>query len=239
MVGSCLADGTAKYTQTYRENKPNGCPSSAKAKFLPCCYQKGDWVDTTGCNSMGRKTQKQTTAGNCPESVKTKQVNCPYVGPWIAIGGCGADGKQYYRRDVVNSTASMSKSENCCFIGAWGGWTPSGDCNGSKRTHTRTRAVLNCPSGTATTENQQRNCNHCEGRWVDGAVRKQFQRRVRGLMSRPATTYYDRFKTYTYKITKPATNGGRACSHQDGETKEENIGQCIISVRRSSYIPNC
>ena len=171
---------------------------------------------------MGRKTQKQTTAGNCPESVKTKQVNCPYVGPWIAIGGCGADGKQYYRRDVVNSTASMSKSENCCFIGAWGGWTPSGDCNGSKRPHTRTRAALNCPSGTATTENKQRNCNHCEGKWENtGAVTLTNCRRgFRG----PGTC--TRMQKVTYKITKPVTNGGRACPHQDGETKQKNLGSC-------------
>ena len=158
MVGACLADGTAKYTQTYKENKPGGCPSSAKAKFMPCCYQKNDWTDKTGCNSMGRKTQKQTTI-NCDEDKKTRKVNCSYVGPWVKIGGCGSGGKQYYRRDVVNSASSVgaSKSDNCCFIGGWGGWTPSGDCDGSKRTHTRTRTVLNCPSGTKTTESQQRN----------------------------------------------------------------------------------
>jgi hypothetical protein len=59
MVGACSADGTAKYTQTYKENKPGGCPSSAKAKFMPCCYPKGDWVDITQCNSVGQKTQKR------------------------------------------------------------------------------------------------------------------------------------------------------------------------------------
>ena len=230
MVGSCLADGTAKYTQTYKENKPGGCPSSAKAKFMPCCYQKNDWTDKTGCNSMGRKTQQQTTAGNCPDSVKTRKVDCPYVGPWVKVGGCGSDGKQYYRRDVINSNERMSKTENCCFIGAWGGWTPSGDCNGSKRTHSRTRAVLNCPSGTATTENQQRDCNDCEGKWVGGSVRNKYikTRRTPGHGGRQYL--HDKMKTYTYKITKPASNGGKSCPHKEGEKKEEKIGECITGV---------
>jgi hypothetical protein len=232
MVGSCLADGTAKYTQTYKENKPGGCPSSAKAKFMPCCYQKNDWTDKTGCNSMGRKTQQQTTAGNCPDSVKTRQVNCSYVGPWVKIGGCGADGKQYYRRDVVNSGATATKSENCCFIGGWGGWTPSGDCDGSKRIHTRTRTVLNCPSGTRTTESQQRNCNDCEGKWVGGSVRNKF---IRGS----TVKIYDKMKTYTYKITKPASNGGKSCPHKDGEKKEEKVGKCRVGGKSIMITPRC
>ena len=126
MVGSCLVDGTAKYTQTYKENKVGGCPSTAKAKFLACCYQKGDWKDTTGCSSIGRKTQTQTTAGNCPESVKTRQVDCPYVGPWVPISDCTPQGKQYYRRDVVNSGESTSKTENCCYLTS--DWKTDGRC---------------------------------------------------------------------------------------------------------------
>jgi hypothetical protein len=174
MVGSCLADGTAKYTQTYKENKPGGCPSSAKAKFMPCCYQKNDWTDKTGCNSMGRKTQKQTTI-NCDEDKKTRKVDCPYVGPWVKIGGCGSDGKQYYRRDVVNSGATTSKSENCCYEGPWkkglvdgqhesmligedangnavngnswyGSWSP----NHWKKYSVENREIKNCPPGHPT-----------------------------------------------------------------------------------------
>ena len=57
-------------------------------------------------------------------------------------------------------------------------------------------------------------------------------------MSMPGRTYYDRFKTSTYKITKPATNGGRSCPHKDGEKKEENLGECIVG-RRSSSVPQC
>ena len=236
MVGACLADGTAKYTQTYKENKPGGCPSSAKAKFMPCCYQKNDWTDKTGCNSMGRKTQQQTTAGNCPDSVKTRKVDCPYVGPWVKIGGCGSSGKQYYRRDVVNSGATTSKTENCCFIGGWGGWTPSGDCDGSKRIHTRTRTVLNCPPGTSTTESQQRNCNDCEGKWVEGSMRNKFISQI--STRHGATRYHDKMKTYTYKISKPASNGGKSCPHKVGEKKEENVGKCKTGTRGGST-PQC
>ena len=70
------------------------------------------------------------------------------------------------------------------------------------------------------------------------AVRNRYNRHVRSFMSNPSRTYYDRIKTSTYKITKPATNGGRSCPHKDGEKKEENIGQCIVGPRRGS-IPNC
>jgi len=53
-------------------------------------------------------------------------------------------------------------------------------------------------------------------------------------------TFYDRIKTSTYKITKPATNGGKSCPHKDGEKKEENIGQCIVGPRLGSGAPpNC
>jgi hypothetical protein len=214
MVGSCLADGTAKYTQTYKENKPGGCPSSAKAKFMPCCYQKLDWTDTTGCNSMGQKTQKQTTAGSCPESVKTRQVNCPYIGPWIKLGGCGSDGKQYYRRDTVNSGDATSKSENCCYTSAWSGWTPTGDCNGSSRPHQRTRAVVNCPSGTQASQNTNKACNHCQGAWGNWSNWTAWS-----TTQCNRTGYRNRTRTYT--VSKNATNGGRACPHENGHRETQ------------------
>ena len=160
MVGSCLADGTAKYTQTYKENKPGGCPSSAKAKFMPCCYQKLDWADTTGCSSVGRKTQKQTTAGNCPESVKTRQVDCPYVGPWIPIGGCTPEGKQYYRRDVVNSGATTSKTEDCCTIPDENAWVKKGGCGAyleNKQAYSRVTSGI-CKDSDKTKYEDCRNC---------------------------------------------------------------------------------
>jgi hypothetical protein len=175
MVGACSADGTAKYTQTYKENKPNGCPSSAKAKFMPCCYQKGDWVDATSCNSIGRKTQKQTTAGNCPDSVKTRKVDCEYVGEWYKNGGCGTDGKQWWSRTTVNSNKTRSESRDCCYEGPWkkglvdgqhesmligedangnavngNSWYGSRSPNHWKKYSVENREIKNCPPGHPT-----------------------------------------------------------------------------------------
>ena len=157
MSGECQADGTAIFTQTYKESKPGACPSTEKARVKPCCYQKGDWTDTTGCNERGRKTQKQTTV-NCAENFKTREVDCPYVGPWRKTGDCNSSGKQYYVRDVVNSSEPKEKNENCCYISAWSGWTPWSNCNGSSKSKSRTRTVVNCP-GTSTNETQTEACS--------------------------------------------------------------------------------
>jgi len=124
MVGTCNADGTAKYTQTYKESKPGACPSSVKADFKPCCYQKGDWKDITECKSNGKKTQKQTTI-NCAESFKTREVDCPYEGEWYKIGEC-SDGVQQYFRITVNSDKTKTKTGACCSPG--GQWRYSGSC---------------------------------------------------------------------------------------------------------------
>ncbi len=94
--------------------------------------------------------------------------------------------------------------------------------------------VLNCPSGTKTTESQQRNCNDCEGKWVGGSVRNKFINTVKGFRGRPNVTYYDKMKTYTYKVTKPASNGGKSCPHKEGEKKEEKIGRCKTGTRGGS-----
>jgi len=202
MVGACNADGTAKYSQKVDENKVGGCPLSAKAKFLACCYQSNVWVDITTCNSVGRKTQEQTTV-NCPDNVKTRQVDCPYVGPWVKVGGCGADGKQYYRRDVINSGETTSKSEDCCYIGAWNPWGGWGACNGTTRSRTRTRSVVNCPAGTATTDTGSENCNHCAGYWTDSKCTKRY---CSGLGCQVIRC--SEYTTPVYTRTKNPSNGG-------------------------------
>jgi len=211
MSGECQADGTAIFTQTYKESKPGACPSTEKARVKPCCYQKGDWTDTSGCNERGRKTQKQTTI-NCAESFKTREVDCPYVGPWRKTGGCASDGKQYYVRDVINSTESREKTEDCCYTSPWGGWGGWGGCNGSKRYKTRNRTVVNCPSGTATSETGSQNCNHCQGSWSWG-----------GWSSYSGSNCGTQRSTRsgTYRISKNASNGGNGCPHRNGETKTE------------------
>ena len=169
-VGSCLADGTAKYTQTYKENKPGGCPSSAKAKFMPCCYGKNDWTDKTGCNSVGRKTQQQTTAGNCPDSVKTRKVDCPYVGPWSKKGGCapiGAGGAyvQQYEREVVNSNEITLREEPCCYIPNENVWNADGHCGGFQTNKQRyVRPTLGTCTESAKIKYEP--CRPCTKRYV-------------------------------------------------------------------------
>jgi hypothetical protein len=147
MSGECQADGTAIFTQTYKESKPGACPSNDKARVKPCCYQKGDWTDTSGCNEKGRKTQKQTTI-NCAENFKTREVDCPYVGPWSKTGGCGVDGKQHFIRDVINSVEPKQKTEPCSYVGDW---NRLGGCINGIQTYNR--IVVNSNQPSSKTEN--------------------------------------------------------------------------------------
>ena len=168
-VGDCKPDGTAKWTQTYKENKPGGCPSSAKAKIMPCCYPKGDWVDITQCNSVGQKTQKQTTI-NCPDSVKTKKVDCPYVGPWSKKGGCapiGAGGAyvQQYEREVVNINEITLREEPCCYIPNENVWNADGHCGGFQTNKQRyVRPTLGTCTESAKIKYEP--CRPCTKRYV-------------------------------------------------------------------------
>jgi len=218
MSGECQADGTAIFTQTYKESKPGACPSNEKARVKPCCYQKGDWTDTSGCNERGRKTQKQTTI-NCAESFKTREVDCPYVGPWRKTGGCTSIGKQYYTRDVINSTESREKTEDCCFEGAWGGWSVWTRCNGSTRSRTRSRTPVNCPAGTKTSDTQTQSCNHCQGGWGGWSGWGPW------TGSTSCGTSQVRYKHRYYNITKNATNGGNACPHPHRKRDTQRDGK--------------
>ena len=227
MVGTCNADGTAKYTQTYKESKPGACPSSVKADFKPCCYQKGDWEDITECKSNGKKTQKQTTI-NCAEIFKTREVDCPYVGPWRKTGGCASDGKQYYVRDVINSTESREKTEDCCYMSPWGGWGGWSACNGSKRSRSRTRAVVNCPAGTATSETGSQNCSHCAGYWSTSKCKKDRTWGFKNQWCKIVTTN-------KYIRTENGTNGGdNSCPSNGYSTSSEET-----KGGSNEDIPNC
>src|SRR6056300_1288655 len=172
---SCNAKGVAIYTQSFKENKVGGCPESAKSKKMPCCYQKGDWTDTSKCSLSGLKTQKQTTAGNCPTSVKTRQTNCKYMSDWVSSGSCSNEGLQTFTRTVVNGTEPVKKTEKCCYTG---GWSNSGGCKPDGK-QTQTRTVKNCPSGTQS--KREVNCcyiggwSNCGGCKSDG---KQTQTRT-------------------------------------------------------------
>jgi len=229
MSGECQTDGTAIFTQTYKESKPGACPSTEKTRVKPCCYQKGDWTDTTGCNEKGRKTQKQTTI-NCAENFKTREVDCPYVGPWSKTGGCGVDGKQHFIRDVINSVEPKQKTENCCLEGPWSGWSAWTPCNGSTRSRTRTRTPVNCPAGTQTSDTQTQSCNHCKGSWGGWGGWGGW------TGSSACGNYQKRYRHRYYNITKNATNGGNACPHphRKKDTREEKrwTGECEI-IRRA------
>ena len=161
--GCVGTDGNKKQTRTVKGTK---CDFNTKSERLvkdlaKCCKQTGGWTDSSKCKSNGKKNQAQSTEGNCSSSMKTRSVDCEYIGGWTKSGSCSSDGRQNWTRATKNSSAATTKTDNCCVIGEWGRWTPSGDCDDFKRTYTRTRTVLNllnCPSGTKTTESQQRNC---------------------------------------------------------------------------------
>ena len=187
IVGTCSADGTGKYTQTYKENKVggkectagtyceensanNGCPPSAKAKIMPCCYPKRNWTDTTTCNSAGIKTQRQDTVGNCSDSVKTRPVNCPYVGPWSKKGGCAPIGPggaylQQYERKVVNSDEITLREEPCCYIPNENVWNVDGGCGSFQPNKQR---YIRPTLGTCTDseKNKYEPCRPCTKRYV-------------------------------------------------------------------------
>jgi hypothetical protein len=205
MSGECQADGTAIFTQTYKESKPGACSSTEKARVKPCCYQKGDWKDISECDEGGRKTQEQTTI-NCASDLKTRRVDCEYVGPWVKTGGCTPDGKQYYNRLTINSASEPNKSEKCCYTSNWSNWGGWGGCDGSKRYRTRTRKVVNCPTGTADKETDSQNCRNCKGYWQTGAWSRW-----------SGQCLQTRTRQDTYIITQNASNGGSGCPHRHGQ----------------------
>ena len=216
----CRPDGTREYLQSYTENKVGGCPESAKRKTMACCYQKGDWTDISECKSNGKKKQQQTTVGNCIDDVKIREIDCPYEGEWKKTGGCTSDGKQYYTRFTINSDATTSTTEDCCYESPWGGWGGWGECDGSKRYRTRNRTVINCPPGTATSETGSQDCNHCSGSWVNsGEYSTDCVRSGYGYKSKK---YINTYHNQEYVISKNASNGGNECPHRSGETRKTN-----------------
>jgi hypothetical protein len=217
MTDQCQADGTAIFTQTYRESKPGACPSSEKARVKPCCYQKLDWTDASECKSNGMKQQQQTTV-NCADSVKTREVTCEYLGPWGKIGACASDGIQYYNRVTVNSVAPTTKSEKCCYKSPWGSWGDWGACDGSSRTRTRRRTAVNCPSSTTTSDTGKQTCNHCVGSFGPYGE-------YGAWSTCPGKS---RCKYQYYKVTKAASNGGNACPYKTGDSlKLCEYGRCV------------
>jgi hypothetical protein len=154
MTDQCNADGTAIFTRTYKESKPGACPSYEKADIRPCCYQKGDWKDISACDEGGRKTQEQTTV-NCSSDLKTRRLDCKYVGPWRKTGLCNEIGKQLYTRIVVNGNEPMSKYENCCYKGSW----KDKECHLGDR-KLQFREHINCPGVDEETRWVENGCKY-------------------------------------------------------------------------------
>ena len=163
-VGDCKPDGTAKWTRPTKENKPGGCDDSQKAKFMACCYQKGNWTDTSPCNpATGEKTQKQDTK-NCPESYKTRRVNCSYEGAWEKVGGC-ENSKQKYKRVLHHMPSHMktTKEEPCCSPGAWHNFQcrPNSNTKNSRMGDlVQSRSIAGCPAGTQFQRTLPNQCNY-------------------------------------------------------------------------------
>ena len=127
---SCNVKGLSIYRQAVKENKPGGCPDSAKTKMMPCCYPMGDWTDITKCNYDGKKTQQQTTVGNCLDIVKTRSVGCCYKSDWINDGECDKlTGKLKQTRTIFNCEPGTKTSQEVDCKVDCEGYVKSPSCN--------------------------------------------------------------------------------------------------------------
>jgi len=140
--GCVGTDGKRKDTRTVKGTK---CDFNTKSERLvedlaKCCKQTGSWTDSSKCGSDGKKTQNQSTEGNCSSSEKTRSVDCEYIGKWKNSGSCGSDGKQKRTRSTKNSSVATEDTFDCPYVGPW---ESDGVCGshtqwGSKIWHYRT-----------------------------------------------------------------------------------------------------
>src|SRR6056300_1276371 len=228
---SCNAKGVAIYTQSFKENKVGGCPDSAKSKKMPCCYQKGDWTDTSKCSLSGLKTQKQTTAGNCPTSVKTRQTNCKYVSDWVSTGSCSSEGLRTFIRTVVNGTEPVNKTEKCCYTG---GWSNSGGCKSDGK-QTQTRTVKNCPDGTQSKKEVK--CCYIGGWSNSGSCKSD------GKQTQTRTVKNCPDGTQSKKKVKCCYTGGwsniSGCKSNGKQTQPRNVKNCPDGTQSKKEIDCC
>ena len=110
--------------------------------------------------------------------------------------------------------------------GGYGGWSA---CNGSTRSKTRYKTPVNCPAGTATSETESEDCNHCEGEWQGDKYL--FSNYISNNGSSRFNKYGDHKARFKYKVTKSASNGGNSCPHYNGETREISLGECSVPDR--------
>src|SRR6056300_481969 len=228
---SCNAKGVAIYTQSFKENKVGGCPESAKSKKMPCCYQTGDWTDTSKCSLSGLKTQKQTTAGNCPTSVKTRQTNCKYMSDWVSSGSCSNEGLQTFTRTVVNGTEPVKKTEKCCYTG---GWSNSGGCKPDGK-QTQTRTVKNCPSGTQS--KREVNCCYIGG-WSNSGGCKSDGKQTQTRTVKNCPSNVSSSKEIDCCYTGGWSNSG-GCKSDGKQTQTRTVKNCPSNVSSSKEIDCC
>ena len=159
--------------------------------------------------------QQVGTGAACPPSTKTK--SCP------ATAVCAVDCQGYYTDPACPTACGTAASS---LIKRWVTTTsPVGTGAACPSPSTKScPATEVCPVPV-----------DCEGKWVDGGVRLQH---VKTYVNWGGYTIANKTKIYKYKVTKPATNGGKSCPHEDGETKEENVGYCQKSgVFRTRHPP--
>ena len=228
---SCNAKGVAIYTQSFKENKVGGCPESAKSKKMPCCYQKGDWTDTSKCSLSGLKTQKQTTAGNCPTSVKTRQTNCKYMSDWVSSGSCSNEGLQTFTRTVVNGTEPVKKTEKCCYTG---GWSNSGGCKPDGK-QTQTRTVKNCPSGTQS--KREVNCCYIGG-WSNSGGCKSDGKQTQTRTVKNCPSNVSSSKEIDCCYTGGWSNSGD-CKSDGKQTQTRTVKNCTDGTQSKKEVKCC
>ena len=205
-VGTCDSNGEfTQYQTVYGQCTPG------KEKRKADCEYVGEWIRTTSaaCDPNGTRSFFRNTRNSSKD--RNKEEDCQYAEEYQKSGECTSEGKQWYTRRTAYGgvRSNESYSEDCCYEGAWGGWSVSSPCDGSTIYKTRNRTNVNCPN-SATSETVAENCNHCEGAWSDYGPSDAWTScsHPRGKKS---------CKYMTYNISRNASNGGRSCPHSDGD----------------------
>ena len=103
--------------------------------ITPCCIQHGEWTERPGtCNEDGIGTYDQTVtenkSGGCPDSVKSKKMECCYKSNWTNSGGCKkSTGKQKQTRTIANCPPGTSTSREVDCKVDCEGYVTSRPCN--------------------------------------------------------------------------------------------------------------
>ena len=185
-IGSCGTQPSQSRTYSVTTKALNGgaaCPyEDGKVETKSCgsvvtcpvdC--EGRWIDVTCPTACGvgeskvsktwyTSTQPQGTGKACPAPDDPEgQKACPATPscPWVQIGGCTPDGKQYYTRNVVNNGDATTKTEDCCYTSPWSAW---GACQSNGR-QTATRSVTSACTGADSVSSKEQTCCYEGNEW--------------------------------------------------------------------------